>query len=42
MFFQSILFDLDDTLHDRNRSLYKFIDLFVKQFSNVMFSDNIS
>lgn len=36
MFFDSILFDLDDTLHDRNRSLIKFIDIFILKYCLVM------
>lgn len=34
MIFDTILFDLDDTLHDRNKSLCKFVDLFEMKYSN--------
>lgn len=32
MIFDTILFDLDDTIHDRNRSLCKFVDLFILRY----------
>lgn len=40
MFCEAILFDLDDTLHDRNKSLLKFIELFRKRFSFAMDRDS--
>lgn len=36
MFFDTILFDLDDTLHDRKKSLCKFIDLFILEYSHAL------
>jgi putative hydrolase of the HAD superfamily len=33
MFFDTILFDLDDTLHDRNKTLHNFIRLFIQRYS---------
>jgi putative hydrolase of the HAD superfamily len=32
MTFDTILFDLDDTIHDRNKSLFKFVDIFVLKY----------
>jgi hypothetical protein len=32
MIFDTILLDLDDTIHDRNRSLCKFVDLFILRY----------
>ena len=40
MLIESILFDLDDTLHDRNRALYMFIGQFIEHFSDAMDFDN--
>ena len=40
MLFESILFDLDDTLHDRNKSLCKFIDLFKLQYFDAIDDDS--
>jgi putative hydrolase of the HAD superfamily len=40
MFFDTILFDLDDTLHDRNKSLCKFIDLFKIKYSHALNYDS--
>lgn len=36
MNFKAILFDLDDTIHDREKSLHKFIDLFRQKFYPTM------
>jgi putative hydrolase of the HAD superfamily len=36
MNFNTILFDLDDTLLDRNRSLYTFIELFKAKYDHVL------
>lgn len=36
MIFDTILFDLDDTLHNRNRSVHNFIDLFMSRYRNVL------
>lgn len=33
MIFDTILFDLDDTLHDRNKTLHNFIRLFIQRYS---------
>ncbi len=41
MFFDAILFDLDDTLHDRNKSLLKFVDLFIARYSYAIGNKNI-
>jgi len=40
MIFDTILFDLDDTIHDRDKSLCKFADLFEMKYSNEMNYDN--
>lgn len=40
MIFDTILFDLDDTLHDRNKSLCKFVDLFKLEYSHVLNYDS--
>lgn len=40
MFFDTILFDLDDTLHDRKKSLCKFIDLFILEYSHALTYDS--
>lgn len=37
MVFDTILFDLDDTIHYRNASLFKFVDLFKIKYSNVLY-----
>jgi len=42
MFYDTVLFDLDDTLHDRNRSICNFIDLFIAKYSNLMECNSIS
>lgn len=34
MIFNTILFDLDDTIHNRNKSLCKFVDLFKLKYSD--------
>lgn len=34
MNFDTILFDLDDTLHDRNKTLHNFIHLFIQKYSD--------
>ena len=34
--FDTILFDLDDTLHDRNSTVHKFADLFNLNYSNAL------
>ncbi|MGH4121614.1 MAG: hypothetical protein ACREV6_01555 [Clostridium sp.] len=36
MTFDTILFDLDDTIHDRNKSLYKFVDLFILKYFHAL------
>jgi putative hydrolase of the HAD superfamily len=36
MNFDTILFDLDDTIHDRNRSLSNFVDLFKSKYSDAL------
>ncbi|MEW9079565.1 HAD family hydrolase [Terrisporobacter glycolicus] len=36
MIFDTILFDLDDTIHDRNKSLCRFVDLFKLKYSNAL------
>jgi putative hydrolase of the HAD superfamily len=42
MTFDTILFDLDDTLHDRNKALCKFVDLFVlKYFPDLNYDSNL-
>jgi len=38
--FDTILFDLDDTIHDRNKSLCKFIDLFKLKYRPALNYDN--
>jgi putative hydrolase of the HAD superfamily len=40
MIFDTILFDLDDTILDRNSSLYKFVHLFKLKYSEAMDSDS--
>lgn len=40
MVFDTILFDLDDTLHDRNKSLCKFVDLFKLKYSHAFNYDS--
>ncbi|WP_017415492.1 HAD family hydrolase [Clostridium tunisiense] len=40
MIFDTILFDLDDTLHDRNKSLCNFIDLFIFEYSHALTYDS--
>jgi putative hydrolase of the HAD superfamily len=40
MIFDTILFDLDDTIHDRNKSLCKFADLFEIKYSNELNYDS--
>ncbi|WP_346935718.1 HAD family hydrolase [Clostridium sp.] len=42
MIFDTILFDLDDTIHDRNRSLSKFVDLFKLKYSEVLDYDSMA
>jgi putative hydrolase of the HAD superfamily len=36
MIFNTILFDLDDTIHDRNRSLCKFVELFNLKYTHAL------
>lgn len=36
MFFNTILFDLDDTLHDRDKSLSEFIKIFKDKYSHML------
>jgi len=36
MIFDTILFDLDDTIHDRNRTLCKLVDLFISRYCDVL------
>jgi putative hydrolase of the HAD superfamily len=36
MYFDSILFDLDDTLHNRNKSLDKFANLFEQKYNQLI------
>ena len=36
MIFDTILFDLDDTIHDRNMSLCKFVDLFKLKYAHTL------
>ena len=36
MYFETIFFDLDDTLNDRNKSLCKFIGIFKDKYSYAM------
>lgn len=40
MIFDTILFDLDDTIHDRNKSLCKFVDLFKLKYSDELNYDS--
>ena len=40
MNFDTILFDLDDTLHDRNKSLCKFVELFKQKYFYAMNYDS--
>ena len=40
MVFDTILFDLDDTIHDRNKSLCKFVDLFKQKYSKYLEYDS--
>ncbi len=40
MIFDTILFDLDDTIHDRNRSLCKYVNLFILKFSDALDYDS--
>lgn len=40
MIFDTILFDLDDTIHDRNKSLCKFVDFFKLKYSNALNYDS--
>jgi putative hydrolase of the HAD superfamily len=40
MIFDTILFDLDDTIHDRNRSLCKFVDLFILRYCDALDYDS--
>lgn len=40
MIFDTILFDLDDTIHDRNRSLCKFVHLFKLKYSEALDYDS--
>lgn len=42
MIFDTILFDLDDTIHDRNRSLYRFVDLLkLKYFDSLDYNSKL-
>lgn len=42
MIFDTILFDLDDTIHDRNRSLCRFVDLFkLKYFDSLDYNSKL-
>lgn len=36
MNFDTILFDLDDTIHDRNKSLSNFVELFKRKYSDAL------
>lgn len=36
MIFDTILFDLDDTIHDRNKSLCKFVVLFISKYCDAL------
>lgn len=40
MIFDTILFDLDDTIHDRNRSLCKFVDHFILRYFDAPDNDS--
>ncbi len=40
MIFDTILFDLDDTILDRNRSLCKFVDLFILKYCDALGYDS--
>jgi putative hydrolase of the HAD superfamily len=40
LIFDTIHFDLDDTIHDRNKSLCKFADLFEMKYSNKLNCDS--
>ena len=40
MIFDTILFDLDDTIHDRNNSLCKFADIFEMIYSKALNYDS--
>ncbi len=40
MIFDTILFDLDDTIHDRNRSLCRFADLFILKYCDALDDDS--
>lgn len=40
MIFDTILFDLDDTIHDRNRTLCKFVDLFILKYCDALDYDS--
>jgi len=40
MTFDTILFDLDDTIHDRNNSLCKFVDIFQMKYSKALNYDS--
>ncbi len=42
MIFDTILFDLDDTIHDRNRSLCKFVDHFILRYCDTLDYDSKS
>lgn len=42
MCFDTVLFDLDDTLHDRNKSLSAFIDIFTDKYAHLLDSNSIS
>jgi len=42
MIFEAVLFDLDDTLHDRSKTLSKFIDIFIKKYAYTMDYASIS
>ncbi len=40
MIFDTILFDLDDTIHDRNSSLCKFVDFFILRYCDALDYDS--
>ena len=40
MIFDTVLFDLDDTIHDRSNSLCKFADIFEMKYSKALNYDN--
>jgi len=41
MYFDTVLFDLDDTLHDRNKSLSIFIDIFIENYAHLLYDNSI-